>query len=376
MDNNTRELKAADGKKREIVALEDSIMRKGIPSLAGSKIMTGFIAPFDAAVAERLQDSHTLTTIADMDEFGIDRFSDDKPETELGAVGEVASGAAACALVNDVFGKARRQAPAQGLCYIHPTYGTVSRYGLIPVASSMDQIGIVCRNIEEGFRLLSVIAGRDERDGAMYPEASYAYDVSPNDRNKKIRMAVPGNAWVNARGEEQAALSHMKSIFDAVPMNLAHFDVYPQVLYILAAAEICNNTNRYDGIKFGYRSPRHKGVNDLYVNTRSEALGREAKLAVIMGAAVLSQECYVPYYEKAMKIRRLIRDVFDFSAYDVIALPARCDGTPYAQSALYAPAVLAGLPSVSIPVKNGGIQLVANRKNEAVLAAAWEALCL
>ena len=376
MDNNTRDLKVADGEKREIVALEDSIMRKGIPSLAGSEILTGFMAPFDAAVAERLQDSYTLTTIADMDEFGIDRFSDDKPETEMGAVSAVASGAAAYALVNDVFGKAKRQAPAKGLCYIHPTYGMVSRYGLIPVASSMDQIGIVCRNITEGFRLLSVIAGKDERDGAMYSESSYVCDASPSDKNGKIRMAVPGNAWANARDEENEALAHLKSIFDAVPMNLAHFEVYPQVLYILAAAEICNNTNRYDGIKFGYRSQRHRGVNDLYVNTRSEALGREAKLAVIMGAAVLSHECYVPYYEKAMKIRRLIRDALDFSTYDVIALPARCDGTPYAQSALYAPAVLAGLPSVSIPVKNGCIQLIANRKNEAVLAAAWEALCL
>jgi len=124
----------------KIVALEDSIMRKGKPATAGSPILKGFISPFDATVAERLDKAGIPTIeITAAEEFGIDRITPDEPEPIMGAVRAVASGSAAYALCNDVFGKARRQAPANKVCYIRPTYGTVSRFGLIPAASSMDR---------------------------------------------------------------------------------------------------------------------------------------------------------------------------------------------------------------------------------------------
>lgn len=372
MDYLLREFDAEYDKTSKVAALEDSIMRKGKPATAGSQILEGFVSPFDAAVVEKLDKAGIpiIGTTA-MDEFGI--IATDS-ELLVGAVKAVSSGSAAYVLCNDIFGKYRQQAPLNGLCYIHPTHGTVSRYGLIHAVSSMDQIGIMCNDPADGFQLLSVIAGNDKRDGAMFPEESYSY--SPfNGPDGKIRIAIPDNVW-NGNEYGEKIIPCLENKFETKHIELKYFEVYKQVLYILSCAELCNNISRYDGIKFGYRSPQYTDINDLYLNTRSEGFGRGTKLAAIMGAVVLSQDNYEPYYEKAMKIRRLIKDAVDFGDYDVIALPAQCNGTPYEQSSLYALTVLAGLPTLSVPLGNTGIQLVAGIKNENVLFGAWEVLKL
>ena len=291
-----------------MVILEDSIMQKGIPATVGSKMLENFIAPFDATVVTRLKENNIeITGRTKMSDFGL-------------------SGGETCGLTlcNDLFGTYRRA----GICYIHPTYGTVSRYGLIPLAPSMDQIGVACKDLYEGFDLLSKIAGNDPNDGAMFPEKKYEYKVS----DKKIKIA----------GSEV----------------LKYTDVYEQVMAILSCAEISNNLTRYDGIKFGYRTQNYKNLNDLYINTRSEAFGLQAKLVSIMGAVVLSRDNYSAYYEKAMKIRRLIKQSLRFDEYDVIELP-----TGYEMLAQ-----LTGLPSISF----NGIQLIADVRNENALLTAWE----
>jgi len=339
------------------VALEDSIMQKGYPVTAGSRMLENFISPLDATVVTRLVDNKiTIAGKTKMGEFGISDISALTSGETSGAVRAVAEGAVSFALCNDVFGKYRYDAAETGMCYIHPTYGTVSRFGLIPLASSMDQIGVVCKNLMDGFGLLSLIAGKDENDGAMFPNESYTYGKT----DKEITVALPNNFK-----------SDFAANFNNVSIELEYFDVYKQVMYILSCAEISNNINRYDGIKFGYRADNYNGVDDLYIKTRTAGFGLPTKLAAIMGSMALSHNYYHPYYEKAMKIRRLIKESLRFDNYDVIALPLTTGGN-YDSLSLYALSALAGLPSVSFSYKGAGVQLIANVKNENALLKAWE----
>jgi aspartyl-tRNA(Asn)/glutamyl-tRNA(Gln) amidotransferase subunit A len=278
-----------------MIYIDDSIMQKGKAATAGSRILENFKAPFDATVITRLTEDTERVTLS---EFG------------LGEPGELPE---ALMLCNDIFGYVRRQAARQGLCYIRPTYGTVSRYGLIPTASSMDQIGIVCKDPNEGFALLEKIA-----DKTIPPSVS---DTPP-----RRGISLPPYA-----------------------------DVCEPVMQILAYAEISSNISRYDGIKFGHRASNYRSLNDLYTKTRTEGFGLEAKLAAVMGSLVLSQEHYTRYYDKAMKIRRLIKESLPFDEYDILEVPV--------ESPL---AVLCGLPSVTF----SGVQLVSDINNESLLMKA------
>jgi len=356
------------------VVLEDSIMQKGKPACAGSKILDGFTAPFDAAVVERLAEKNIpIAGRVGMDEFGIGRISLDKPDGLSPAVQDVMDGKADFALCNDVFGKQRRHVAEHGLCYIRPTYGTVSRYGLIPLACSMDQIGVVCKNLSDGFDLLSLIAGKDERDGAMFPEKSYHYTgIEFPEIDRDITVGTPKNVIDKADEGAQKALRSFCGKFHTQDIELKHFDVYKQVMYILSCAEISNNINRYDGIKFGFRADGYKGVNDLYIKTRTQGFGPDAKLAAVMGVMVLSRDQYLPLYEKAMKIRRVIKESLSFFDYSVIALPCKIGDDPYENLSLYSLPLLAGLPSVSFSYEGQGIQLIANVQDENLLLRAWE----
>ncbi|MCL2351299.1 MAG: amidase family protein [Firmicutes bacterium] len=350
------------------VALESGIMRKNRPAAAGSGILANFAAPFDAAVVTRLLENGVeIAGSTRMSEFGV-CIAPDEPVPASGAVRAVADGAAAAALCNDVFGLNRRQAAENGVCYIHPTYGTVSRFGLIPLACSMDQIGAVCRDLADGFRLLSLIAGNDPNDGAMFPEKKYEYKRL----DKKIRVGLPAGVVAMADGASRESLRDFAAKFAAADAELPYFGAHRQVMTILACAEISGNLSRYDGVKFGYRSPEYGSLNELYLKSRTEGFGAETKLAVIMGVMTLSREEYVRRYDKAMRIRRLIRDSLRFGEYDVIALPAAIGGSRYDNLALYSLAPLAGLPSVSFPYGGSGIQLVADVKNESALLTAWE----
>lgn len=352
------------------VFVDESIMEKGKEACAGSLILKGFISPFDATAVSRLRaEGISISGRVPTDEFGIGSFFADEADDVPGAVKAVSEDRSSCVLCNDVFGQIRRQAALNGLTYIRPTYGTVSRYGLIPAVSSMDQIGVLCADPETGKELLARIAGHDEGDGAMFPDTKYNYiSKDSSSQENKIRLAVPDHIWTES---DRELLAGLKDRFETKSIELKYYELYRQVLYILSCAELCNNTNRYDGIKFGYRTKNYSGLTDLYLNTRGEALGLDAKLAVIMGAFVLSQGNYEQYYDKAMKIRRLIRDSILFDDYDVIALPVRCGKTRYEELACLALPALTGLPSLTVPAGNSGIQLVAAGKREAILFDTW-----
>jgi len=338
-------------------------MQKDEPVTAGSKILNGFKSPITATVVERLLASgYKIAGRAETSEFGISGEN-------LGAVKTLESGAAEYALCNDIFGNYRKQAPMSNLCYIHPTYGTVSRYGLVQTAASMAQIGVLCKNVTDGLTLLSKIAGHDPKDGAMFGEASYSYD-KPADG---IRIGIP--AAVTAKADESAryAINELAGKFQQTSVELDYFDVYSQVMCILSSAEISNNISRYDGIKYGNRAAEYRGIEDLYVKTRTEAFGIDAKQAAIMGCLVLSQDYYEKYYDKAMRIRRLIKESSRFDDYDIIALPCNINGD---NNALFALAALAGLPACSFSYNGQGVQLIANARHEHLFKAVWEGLSI
>ncbi len=328
-------------------ALEDSIMRKGSPAAAGSKILEVFLAPFDAAVVQRLRANNVaIVGITEMDEFGIAPVEGDSPLS--GAVRALLDGACDIALCNDFSGTVKRQAAENGLCYLHPRYGTVSRYGLIPSVSSMDQIGVLAQDAATCFRVLEMIAGHDERDGTSLPQEKYSFNSGAGE----LAIALPPQLWEGSRVRE--SLAKKAALTDRMP---EFFSLYAPVQYILASAEISNNINRYDGIKFGYRSPQFSNLNELYLNTRTEGFGLDTKLAAIMGAYVLSQEQYEPYYDQAMRLRRRIRDELAFTQNTLLALPANRAGDAFERSALYGPATLAGLACLALSVGGEGVLL-------------------
>jgi aspartyl-tRNA(Asn)/glutamyl-tRNA(Gln) amidotransferase subunit A len=332
--------------KTNTVMLEDSILLKDEPTAAGSKILEGFKPLVNATVVDRLSGQYEIKK-ANMEEFGMG-------ETLSDAVQKIAEGSAAFALCNDIYATYRKQAAENNICYIHPTYGTVSRYGLIPVANSMDQIGVLCTDINDGFALLSKIAGKDEKDGAMFPEEKYAYKKLTD----KPTIGLPSFA-------NQESIKPFSALFNAIEIKLKYVETYAAVKHILTCAEFSHNINRYDGIRYGHRAPDCRNVNELYTKTRGEGFTRETKLAAIMGAWVLSQDNYTAYYEKAMKIRRLIKESLTFDGYDIIALPCDTEGVGVLAN-------LAGLPSVSFSYQGTPIQLIANVKNENALLTAWE----
>ena len=383
--------------------LEDSIMHKGRPVTAGSKALENFIAPLSATVAERLESAGVIILgKTKMDELGAAGLFPDTSPSESGAVSAVADGTAAFALCNDYTGALRRQAAAQGICCIRPTYGTVSRYGLIPSVPSMDQIGVLCKTPEEGFRALSLIAGHDPKDGAMFgrgepgegrgerreergetPKGAGRSDGSDEQytcnvqmgavRTERIRLGIPLNTLEGAA--DKAAVAEYAKDFDTLEFELKYFDVFAQVMRILCCAELSACISRYDGIKYGYRTGSFGDLHELYTKSRTEAFGGDTKLAAIMGCMTLSREYYARYYDKAMRIRRLIRDALEFDKYDAIIMPASAS-THDGQLALGALPQLCGLPSVTLPFSGGGITLIADTARENVLFNHLRKVCL
>jgi len=346
----------------ECCVLEDSIMHRGRPVTAGSKIIENFISPLDATVVTRLETAGiTILGKTKMGEFGAAGLFSAASGHISGAVSAVADGLARFALCNDYTGAVGEMAAAGGLYYIHPTYGTVSRYGLIPAVPSMDQIGIVCKTLSDGFRALDIISGHDPNDGAMYPAAASPDEKTENNNRQstQIRLGVPVN--VTGRDQDAAAVKEFAKNCSAVDFELKHFGLFAQVMQILCGAELSNNISRYDGIKFGYRAEGYRDLPGLYKKTRTEAFGPDAKLAAITGAMVLTQENYTRYYDKAMRIRRLISESLDFDKYDAIIMPSL---------ELQALPRLCGLPAVTMPYAGGGITLIADRRREDILMSA------
>ncbi|MDR2599964.1 MAG: hypothetical protein LBC73_06775 [Oscillospiraceae bacterium] len=242
------------------VILEESIMQKDIPATAGSKMLESFISPIDATVVTRLKatDIKIVGRYA-FSEFGISGLFREYQEKKLTKALENAD----VMLCNDFTGAIAKATKSCGMFYIQPKYGTVSRYGLIPSVCSLDQIGVLCKDLDVGQKVLEIISGYDPKDGIMNPDEN-----------------------AQARDEEKPP----------------HSDIQKQIKQIICCAEFMGNMSRYDGVKYGYRAKDYKDLTEMYTKSRTEAFGEDVKLAIMIGAMVLSSENYDRYYDKARKL--------------------------------------------------------------------------
>ncbi|MCL1857987.1 MAG: amidase family protein [Oscillospiraceae bacterium] len=274
------------------IAIDDNILIKDEICTAGSKMLYNFKSPYSATVVDKIKAAGMeIVCQSKIGEFGGETARD---ETKTAAYA-VSNGLADTALGIDVDGAAYRSAIKNNVIYIKPTYGTVSRFGVVANVSSVDQIGVYARNFDDGFKVLEVIAGYDKNDGTTYPTEKYEYNADLVD------------------------IKSLKSI-DSPDFKLN--DYLASVYCIISAAEFSGNIARFDGLKFGYRTENFKSYDDIVINSRSESFTTGTKIKSLMGTYVLSEEQFEKYYLKATKIRRLIKQELDeiFKQYDVIIL--------------------------------------------------------
>jgi aspartyl-tRNA(Asn)/glutamyl-tRNA(Gln) amidotransferase subunit A len=394
------------------MALKDLLSTEGIETTCGSRMLRGYIPPYDATVYARLREAGAvLLGKLNMDEFamgsstensafGVTRNPWDVTAVPGGSSGgsaaAVAAGEAAFSLGSDTGGSVRQPASLCGVVGLKPTYGRVSRFGLIAFASSLDQIGPITRTVEDAARVMTVIAGPDPLDATSAPEPVPEFAAELREDLRGVRVGVPEEYFIEGmeRGVEErvrAAVDRLRELgAEIVDVSLPSTGYALSTYYIVAPAEVSSNLARYDGVRYGYRSPRGADLIETYLSTRDEGFGPEAKRRIMIGAHVLSSGYYDAYYVKAQKVRTLIRDEFDraFERCDVIATPtsptvafplgSRTDDplAMYLSDVFSIPANMAGIPGISVPCgfSNGlpvGLQLLGRAFDEAsVLRAA------
>ena len=331
------------------IAVDENILIKDEICAAGSKMLYNFKSPYSATVVDKIKAAGmTISCRSKTGEFGNDT---EKDETQTAAY-SVNAGLVDVALGIDVDGVAYKSAVKNNIIYIKPTYGTVSRFGVVANVSSVDQIGVYAKNFDDGFAVLSAIAGHDKNDGTTYPAEKYEY-----------------NAY-----KDKTDLKSLKTL----ELNLSDFkyaDYLAQVYYIISAAEFSNNISRFDGLKFGYRSENFKSYDDIIINSRSETFTAETKIKALIGTYVLSEDQFEKYYFKAMQVRRLIKQELDeiFRQFDLVILPVSADAqcAPLQNNAYYenlqysALANLTGCPAIIV----NGMQIIAKEFDENKLFA-------
>lgn len=371
------------------IAVDDTILVKGVPATAGSRMLENFKPLFSAEAVERLEKAgYAVSGKTNVGEFGLDLMGETSyfaPETQDGklvgaAAALVASGKVKAALNVDLNGAPRRAAAVSGVDFIKPTYGTVSRYGIIACACSGEQIGVTAANAEDAKEILSVIAGHDSKDGTSLPAEKYEYSTSENVAEMKICIvkelydaasdAVKAN--IDAYAE---SLKKLGAEVEAVSLDIVN--QAKTAWQILMAAETTNNLSRFDGVKYGYRTPEYKNIDELYVKSRSEAMGFLTKATIIYGSDVLAKAKYEKCYDKSLRIRRVVCDrVRELLAkYDAILAPA-CSQTEYklydaleAFEKVYEESLFTAVPSITgMPAMvTKGVQLIADSYKESVL---------
>ena len=385
------------------ILIKDNIQVKGWSVTSGSKILQGYIAPYEATVVANLKSKGMMVFgRANMDEFamgsttessfyGITKNPHDNSRVPGGSSGgsaaAVAAGLAIAALGSDTGGSVRQPAAYCGVVGFKPTYGRVSRFGLAAYASSLDQIGPITQNVEDAAILYDAIKGHDPKDSTS---AEFEIEDIANhiDANRKLTVAVIDNYISEADADVQAAYALAVEKLEAEGHTIIHkkmtntkYDI--ATYYIVATAEAATNLARFDGIRYGRQAVDPKNLEDLYFRTRSEGFGEEVKRRILLGNFVLSSGYYDAYYLKAQKVRHLIRDEFNkiFEEADLILSPvapsvapkigASADPLEMYKSDMYTIAInLAGLPAISLPImKNGegmpvGLQLIAKAFDE------------
>ncbi|HSC95944.1 MAG TPA: Asp-tRNA(Asn)/Glu-tRNA(Gln) amidotransferase subunit GatA [Burkholderiales bacterium] len=389
------------------IAHKDIFCAKGWLTTCGSKILSNFKAPYDAHVVERLNAEGAITLgKTNMDEFAMGSSSETSfygpvrnpwdPDTvpggsSGGSAAAVAARLAPGAIGTDTGGSIRQPAALSGICGLKPTYGVVSRYGMIAFASSLDQGGPLARSAEDLGLLMNVMAGHDPRDSTSLERKQEDYTRELGKPLKGLKIGLPeeffaaGAAPGVVKAVEAAVGAFRKLGCETVEVRLPNMKLSVPVYYVLAPAEASSNLARYDGVRYGYRAPEYTDLLDLYRKTRAQGFGQEVKRRILIGTYVLSHGYYDAYYIQAQRVRRLIaRDFAEvFKRCDVIMGPTSPTtafrigekmGDPvqmYLNDIYTIPANLAGLPGMSIPCgldEKGlpvGLQIVGNYFAEA-----------
>ncbi|MEA3560894.1 MAG: Asp-tRNA(Asn)/Glu-tRNA(Gln) amidotransferase subunit GatA [Candidatus Omnitrophota bacterium] len=387
------------------VAVKDNICAKHKPTTCSSRILSGFKPPYDASVIGKLKASRAIFVgKTNMDEFAFGSstetscFGPTRNPWNLKTIPGGSSGGSAAAVSadetilaigSDTGGSIRQPAAMCGVVGLKPTYGRISRFGLIAFASSLDQIGTITKDVEDAALFLTVIAGYDHHDSTSVNLAVPDYTKSFQRDIKGLKIAVPREYFGpgidrEVKNSVQKAIEVLSGLgAECEEVMLPHTEYALSVYYILAPAEASSNLARYDGIQYGYRAEK-KNLLDTYFDTRRQGFGQEVKRRIILGTYALSSGYYEAYYLKAQKVRTLIKDDFDkiFSRYDLILTPTSPTAAfnigekiddplkMYLSDILTIPVNLAGLPAISVPcgfTASGlpvGLQIIAKPFNE------------
>jgi aspartyl-tRNA(Asn)/glutamyl-tRNA(Gln) amidotransferase subunit A len=367
------------------VAIKDVMVTRGVRSTAGSKILGNFIPPYDCTAVARLEaagaiilgktncDEFAMGSSNENSAYGPVRNPRDKTRVPGGSSGGsaavVAAGTAVASLGSDTGGSIRQPASFCGVVGLMPTYGRVSRYGLIAFASSLDHIGPFTKTVNDAAIVLGVIAGRDPMDStsADVPVPDYQAEIGKPARG--LKLGVPSEYFGEGLDSEvresvEAAIQRLALAgAEIVPISLPHTAYAIPAYYLIATAEASSNLARYDGVRYGYRSPNARSLAEMYRKTRDEGFGAEVKRRIMLGTYALSSGYYDAYYLKAQKVRTLIARDFSnaFAKVDAIVTPTaptaafklgeKADDplSMYLADIYTVTADLAGIPAVNVP---------------------------
>ncbi|MFW6022382.1 MAG: Asp-tRNA(Asn)/Glu-tRNA(Gln) amidotransferase subunit GatA [Halanaerobiaceae bacterium] len=366
------------------LAIKDNISTEGIRTTCSSQILNNYVPPYNATVIKKLADQGAITLgKTNLDEFAMGSSTENSGYfttrnpwnldhapggSSGGSAAAVAAGEAAGALGSDTGGSIRQPAAYCGVVGLKPTYGLVSRFGLVAFASSLDQIGPITKDVEDTALLMNVIAGHDSMDSTSVEMDVPDYTEYLKDDVSGMKIALPGEYFSMDFDSEvrESVMASVKKLEDAgakveeVSLPSAQFAL--AAYYIIAPAEASSNLARYDGVRYGYRSDKANSLTEMFKNTRNEGFGDEVKRRIMLGTYALSSGYYDAYYLKAQKVRTLIKEDFDrlFNDYDLIISPT----TPttafklgsmndplemYQMDVFTVPVNIAGIPAISIP---------------------------
>ncbi|MEG0268422.1 MAG: Asp-tRNA(Asn)/Glu-tRNA(Gln) amidotransferase subunit GatA [Carnobacterium sp.] len=387
------------------IGIKDNIVTKGVLTTAASKMLEDFMPIYDATVMEKVENAGMIPVgKLNMDEFAMGGSTERSAfkvthnpwnlakvpgGSSGGSAAAVAAGQVPMTLGTDTGGSIRQPAAFNGIVGMKPTYGRVSRFGLIAFASSLDQIGPLTRTVKDNALVLNAISGYDEKDSMSYNEATPDFTAGIEDGVKGMKIGVPKEYLQEGleAGVKEAVLKAIETFKElgaiVEEVSLPHSKYGVPAYYIIASSEASSNLQRFDGIRYGYRSPNAKTLEEVYVKSRSEGFGMEVKRRIMLGTFSLSSGFYDAHFKKAGQTRTLIRRDFEkvFEDYDLILGPTttttafNIGGQVHDPVAMYlsdiltVPVNLAGVPAISIPAgfSNGlpvGLQLIAKHFDE------------
>ena len=388
------------------IGIKDNLCTKNVKTTCASKMLENFVSPYDATVIEKINECEMINLgKLNMDEFAMGSSTENSAMqithnpwnlnkvpggSSGGSAAAVAANMVPWALGSDTGGSIREPSAFCGVVGLKPTYGLVSRYGLVAFASSLDQVGPITKDVTDSAMLLNVIAGKDEKDSTSINHEKEDYTKYLKQDVKGLKIGVPKEFFGEGINEEvksklKEAIKTYENLgaeVEECSLDVAKYSL--ATYYIIACAEASSNLGRFDGIRYGYRTKNYSNLDELYKNSRTEGFGKEVKRRIMLGTYVLSSGYYDAYYKKAQKVRTYVVNKFNeaFKKYDVLLTPVSPttaftigskSNNPlemYLADICTVSINIAGVPAISIPAgvdSNNmpiGMQLIANRFNE------------